>query len=216
MIRQVLRCTGEVIRAARRDGRRMFAQQVVEDREVVHRQVGDHVDVALEQSEVDAGRVVVVDATEFAALDELAHLAHCAGVDEGVVDEDRQLAPFGFVDQLARLQQGLGHGLFEPQMLARPERSHAQFEMGADRSRDSDRIDCRILKQILKTVRSPYSQDSVVGPIPIFLVSRSATAATAVPGVSAEVSDQVGSPVAIADDTDVYHVSVATPFVLER
>ena len=91
-VREVLRRAGEMVDAARRDRDRVFAEQVVEDREIVHGEVGDHVDVALEQAEVHADRVVVVDAPEIAALDDFAHLAHGARVYEGVVDEQHQVA----------------------------------------------------------------------------------------------------------------------------
>ena len=138
-VRQVLGRAREVIDAARRNRDRMLAQQVVEDREVVHGQVRDHVDVALEQAQVDPDRVVVVDAPEVAALDDLGHLAHRAGVDEGVIDEQHALAPLGFVDQLAGLKRGLRHRLLEPQMLAGLEGRHAELEVGADGRGDRDR-----------------------------------------------------------------------------
>ncbi len=56
---QVLGCAEEVVGAVGRNRHRVFAQQVIEDREVVHRQIGDHADVALEQAQVHAHRVVV-------------------------------------------------------------------------------------------------------------------------------------------------------------
>ena len=91
-VREILGRAREMVDAARRDRDRMLAEQVVEDREVVHGEIGDHVHVALEQAEVHADRVVVVDASEVAALDDVAHLAHRAGVDKGVVDEQREIA----------------------------------------------------------------------------------------------------------------------------
>ena len=83
---------GDVAEAGRRDRHRLRRQHVVHDRQVVHGQVPEHVDVVLEQPEVHADRVVVVDVAELAVVDELAHLADRAGVDERVIDHEHQAA----------------------------------------------------------------------------------------------------------------------------
>ena len=56
------------------------AEQVVHDREVVDREVPDHVHVALEQAEIHPGRVVVVDVAELAGVDQLADRLRTAPV----------------------------------------------------------------------------------------------------------------------------------------
>ena len=92
-IGDVLRLAGEVRQAGRRDRHRLLTgEDVVHDRQVVDGQVPDHVDIVLEEAEVDPRRVVVIDLPQIAGLDQLAHLANRAGVDEGVVDADHQIA----------------------------------------------------------------------------------------------------------------------------
>ena len=53
-VRDVRLVTGDVGRPCSCDRRRLAAEHVVHDREVVHRQVPQHVHIFLEESEVDA------------------------------------------------------------------------------------------------------------------------------------------------------------------
>ena len=64
------------------------------------RQVPEHVDVVLKESEIDADRVVVVQATETALVDQVFDPAHRIRVDEGVVDHQYEIASLGFLDQV--------------------------------------------------------------------------------------------------------------------
>ena len=139
-VREIFGRSGEMIGAACRDRHRVFPQKIVEDREVVDRKVGDHADIALEQAEIHPDRVIVKHAPEFSAPDYFCHLANRTGIDEGMVHQQRPLALLRFVDQFARLKRGLGHRLFEPEMLAGPERRHTKLEMRADRSGHRDGV----------------------------------------------------------------------------
>ena len=69
----------------------------------MNRKVGDDADITLKQPEVHANRVVVVDPSKIAAFDDLIHLLDRAGVDEGVVHQQDQATPLGFVDKVACL-----------------------------------------------------------------------------------------------------------------
>ena len=107
----------------------------------MHREIGDHADVALEQPEIHADRIVVVDMTQLSALDDLRHLADGAGVNERVVHDQHPFAAVGFGYQLARLQRSFGHRLFEPKVLAGLQHRHPELEMRMDWCRHGDGID---------------------------------------------------------------------------
>ena len=66
----------------------------------MHREIPDHTDVVLEQAEVHANRIVVVEIAQLLGVDDLADLAHRAGLDEGVVDHQHEAA-FVALQQLA-------------------------------------------------------------------------------------------------------------------
>ena len=78
------------------------SDQVVHDGEIVRRQVPDHVDIVLEQAEIDARGIVVEELSEHAFVDQLADLPHGAGEEERVIDHDLQVSGGGQVDQLLR------------------------------------------------------------------------------------------------------------------
>ena len=52
---------------------RIGAQDVQQDRDIVRRQVPDDVDVGLQESQVGAGGIDVVDPAQLAAADQVAH-----------------------------------------------------------------------------------------------------------------------------------------------
>jgi hypothetical protein len=50
-----------------------------------------------------------------------------------------------------RFLDRLGHRLFEPEVLPRLQRGHAELEVRADRRGDRDRVNRGIFEQVLKT-----------------------------------------------------------------
>ena len=76
-IGDVLRLAGDVAHARRGDGHRPLRQDIVHDGQIVDGEVPDDADIVLEQAEIHADRVVIVDVAE-AGLDEFAHLANGA------------------------------------------------------------------------------------------------------------------------------------------
>ena len=73
-----------------RDGgyrNRLLRQNVIEDGEVVNRQIPKHVHIALEESEIDAHGIIVEDLSEIALLNNLPDLADRSRVDERMVDK---------------------------------------------------------------------------------------------------------------------------------
>src|SRR3954454_22484292 len=91
---KIFRRPGKVIDPARRNGHRMLSSQVIQNGEVVYREIRDYAHIAMKQAKIHPDRVVVVDLSEIAAADELAHLAHCSGIDEGVIYQQNQFATF--------------------------------------------------------------------------------------------------------------------------
>jgi hypothetical protein len=59
----------------RGDRYRSLGEDEVQDRQVVDRQIPDHVDVVLQQAEVHAGRIVVGDVAELAGDPQVADRA---------------------------------------------------------------------------------------------------------------------------------------------
>ncbi len=136
----------DVIRPSRRDVRGRRADQVREDREVVRRKVPDDVDVVLEDAEVHAHGVEVVELPEFAPVDQLLHLPDRARVDEGVVDHQDEAVLLGQGDQLLALGGGPGHRLLDEDVLALLQGPLRELVVGRDGGRDYDRVDLRIVQ----------------------------------------------------------------------
>ena len=127
--------------AGARHRERTLAQHVVHDREIVDRQVPQDVDVLLEQTEIDADGIVVVDLAELARLGELFHLANRAGVDEGVAHHQHEVAGLRLVDQTAGFVAARRDRLFDQHVLAGAQRRQRQIEVRLDGRRDDDGID---------------------------------------------------------------------------
>lgn len=60
----VFRRADHVARSCRRNRNGLLIQDIMDDRNVVYRQIPDHIDVALEQAEARARAVVVIDTTK--------------------------------------------------------------------------------------------------------------------------------------------------------
>ena len=138
----------------------LFLQQVVEHREVVHREVPDHVHVVLEQAEIHPRAVVVVDVAEIAGADDLADLLDRAGVDEGVVDHQGQVAARRFFDQPPRIVGGGGDRLFDDDVLAGAQRGKGQLVMRRDRRGDQHGIDGGVVDQRARILMQRQARDS--------------------------------------------------------
>jgi len=82
-----------------RHGQRLDLQQEVEDREVVHRKIPDHVNVALKQTEIYPRGVIVENVAQCPAGNDLPHLGHGASIDKRMVHHQDQVSPRGFFDQ---------------------------------------------------------------------------------------------------------------------
>ena len=86
---------------------------MVDDREIVRRQIPQHVDVGLEQAKVHSNGVVVADATELAAVDQFGDPLHGASEQERVIDHEHDALPARQRHQLLGLGDGGAHRFFD-------------------------------------------------------------------------------------------------------
>ena len=77
----------------------LLRDQVIHDGQIVRSEVPDDVYVVLEQAQVDACRIVVVELTEDTIVDQLTHLDG-ASEQEGVVHHDLQVLAFRQFDEV--------------------------------------------------------------------------------------------------------------------
>ena len=199
----VLRLALDVADARRRHRDRLRRQQVVHDRQVVDGEVPQHADVVLEQAEVHAHRVVVVDLAE-AVVDQLAHLADRAGVHEGVVDGQHEAAAIGLVDQALRLLGRRRDRLLDEDVLAGLERPHRQVEVARDRRRDGDRVDARVVQhraEVAGDLDGRKARLHAGEALRAEIAHRHETRSRRVP----EVANEVRTPVAVPDDCNANH-----------
>ena len=130
------------VAAARRDHRlRLVADDVVHDGEVVRRQVPHDADVVLEEAEVDARRVEVVERAEGALVDEFADLLHRPREEERVVHHDPQVLPGRQLDELLGLLRGGRERLLDEHVLAVLEGRARQLVVRPDGRDDGHRVD---------------------------------------------------------------------------
>ena len=132
------------------DGAGTKGQHVIHDRQVVHREIPQHVDVVLEQAQIHAHGIVVINFAQRATLDEFTDLPDGAGVDEGVIDHQNAISLLRHVHQMLHLIGARSERLLDQHMLALPAGHAGQFIVSGDRSGDRDRVDRRILDQFAK------------------------------------------------------------------
>ncbi len=142
------------VSAVRRDGQRptLLWQDVVEDRQVMWREIPEHVDVGLHQPEVDADGVDVLDVSEVTCHHEVPHALHRRGVAVGVVRHEDQPAVLGGLDQFAPLVQGRSQRLLDHDVLACLECCERDLEMGAGWGGDHHCIHRRIAEHAVQVV----------------------------------------------------------------
>ena len=73
----------------------LFLNHVVHDRQIVGCQIPDDVHIVLEQPQVYAERIVIVEIPERPFIHQLANLFHRAGEEEGVVHHNLQILAIG-------------------------------------------------------------------------------------------------------------------------
>src|ERR1019366_3094423 len=106
--------------------------KVVHDRQVMWSKIPNHIYVMLEQAQVDAHGVVVIQVAQHSFLQQLFDLAHGSGEEKGVVHHDLQIFPDCKVDQFFRLRRGTCERLLDENVLAILQGGFGKFEVRPD------------------------------------------------------------------------------------
>src|SRR5512139_3391096 len=99
---------------------------MMNNRDVVHRKVPDHIYVPLKQAEARAGAVIVVELSELLPLQQLVDLSDRRREQECVIDHQRQISPIGLVDQTARQLRTLRKRFLDQDVFSRLQRGESQ------------------------------------------------------------------------------------------
>ena len=174
-------------------------QDGVHDRQVVRCEVPDHINVALNQSEIDSYRVDVLNIAEFTAGNEVADLSDCRGVAIRVIAHHDKTGPLCCVDHLLGISVRGRQGLLYEHMLARLERRECDAHMRGSGRSNRDNIDGWIGQHIFDSGGRPHCA------IRRRDLRRSRPVDVAHPakielGRTHEIPDQVWSPIASSDN----------------
>src|SRR6266853_96398 len=195
----------QVASAGRDDRLGPLGNDVVHDRQIVRGQIPDHAHVVLEQPEVHARGIEVVQLAQRAAVDQLANLPHGPAEEEGVIHHDLQVLPFSQLDELLGLLRRGCEGLLDEYVFAVRQRGLRQLVMRPDRRDDRDSVDVR-RRQHLRKVRRQVDAGIGLASAPQrgrVLVADGHQFAVV---ETLKISDDVGSPVAVPDDADLHRV----------
>ena len=117
--------------------------QVVDDGQIVRSKIPQHVHVMLEETQVHAGGVIVVELAQRIVIHKLADLFHGAGEQEGVIHHDLKILLLRQIDQLLSLSGCRREGLLHENVLPIVKRALGQLKMSPDRRDHRDRVDIR-------------------------------------------------------------------------
>jgi hypothetical protein len=186
------------------DRNRFFLEQIIHHGKVMRRQIPDHVDIVLEQAEINPDRIIVINFTQRLFVDQLLDFPDRTGKNEGMIHHDDAVFLLGQLNQLFRLRHAGGKRLLDKDMLAVFECFFGQVIMGGYRR------DHRYGVNIGRTqnrIRITGDGDAGVGFAGAFGCMWIAVANGGNPaGLQiVKVAHNVGSPVAVADDAYFYH-----------
>src|SRR5262249_33730462 len=95
------------------DAAGLEAQNVIDNGQVVRRQVPDHVDVALKEAQVDANAIDVIEIAQLAVVDKLLDAADSVVKQVSVIDHEDALVPLGQGDELLGFLDVSGQRFFD-------------------------------------------------------------------------------------------------------
>jgi hypothetical protein len=202
-------------RADRRGPLRLVLEQVIEDGDVVRRQIPDGVDVLPDRSEIRPGGVEVVDLPELIRRHALLHLPHAGVVEERIADHqdtarrDRQIA------QLVAAGDVEGHRLLDQHVMAALERRFHQLLVRGCGVGDDDGVDAVAGEHVRDGLAGRYrgiARSHMGQPFgPAVADDRQLNAREIV-----ENACVVGSPVPKSDERDAMGPSVRPAMAIHR
>ena len=119
------------------------AEEKIEDRDVVTREIVDRPHIAPDRAEVGARGVHVVDASEFTAVEVDLQVLHTGIVEENVADHEHTALGRGEIAERAAFGDGGGERLFAEHVFAGLERLPDEGEMALHRRGDDDGVNVR-------------------------------------------------------------------------
>ena len=173
----------------------------------MRRQVPDDVHVALEQPEVEPRGVPVVDAAQVAPLHEPPQLVDGGVVDEGVPGHQHPAPAAGKGDQLDRLLHARRQRLLDQHVLVREQRLTGEGVVRVNRACDHHCLDLR--GEQVPVVGEQADAGEAGTDVLEAILTEVGDAGDLDPQGLVQVSDQVGSPVAAADDPYVNRLPIA-------
>ncbi len=171
----------------------------------MNREVPKDIDILLEQAEIDTDGVIVVNISERAFVHKALNLLDRTSVDEGVIDDDLQPALLSFVEQRFPLLDRAGERFFDPDVLPGFQGFESQRIVRSHRSGDNHGVNGGIIENLavitggLDTRVTGFAQRQSGGVQITDLQDQRLLALH-------EISDQIGAPVAIADNACIQHI----------
>jgi hypothetical protein len=159
----------------------------------------------LKQSQVDAGGIVVIQLPQSSFSEQLGYLPHGSGEQEGVIHHDPEVLLDGKIDELFALGNIAGERLLDKDVFAVLQRGLRQLIVRPHRSNDGDSIDVGRFNNFHRVRRD---MDARIGLMRTLLRIRAKlrdgrNLRTLETG---EVSNYIGSPVAVADYTEIHRI----------
>ncbi len=176
----------------------------VHDRDVVDRQVPEDIHVVLEQAQVDAGRVDVVQPAELARMDEGADPLDRRVVDKRVVHHEDLSGRRGRPEQVLGVLRARCQRLLHEDVLACLEGRERQGIVRRDGGCQGDGADRRVGEHLGKAagpLRAGILALAALEPRGVLVADHDPLKAS----VLREVSRELGPPVSVPYDGDCFH-----------
>lgn len=168
-------------------------------------EIPENVDVMLEQPQVDAGGIVVIQPSQSSLSEQLGNFSYRAGKEEGVIHHDPEVFLDGQIDELLTLRNVAGEGFFDEDMLAIFKSGLGQLIVGPHRSDDGNGIDVGRSDDLHRVRGDVHAGISFVGAL-----LRRGTHLRDGPNLgtlqAGKVPDHIGSPITVADYTEVHGI----------
>ncbi len=177
---------------------------MVHDGEIVRRQIPDDVHVVLEQSQVHAQRIVVVQIPELAIIHHLADLLDCSGKQERVIHHNLQILAVCQLNQFFRLLRTAGERLLHENVFAIFQSSFRQLVVRPHWSHNRNQVDVRRFQDVIRVLGEFNRGVRFVEPLLAFaaLVTNQNHFRSI---MRVKIADNVRSPIPVSNHTNPDH-----------